>query len=150
MSAPFIVVAIAGLSLPIHVRTRKLLAHCGLTVVEIPSRVEALNELRRKVRVHALVVDARSLPPSTQESPEFAALTSSGHSTANDEPMAVVVLGNRDVPAWMRSVCDRSGARFINIGREGPNYAELIRVLRGMCGLSADCCMPSTAPPQAN
>lgn len=139
----FIVVAIAGFALPLHARTRKRFAHCGVTVVEIPTEAKALNELRRKVRIDAVVVDARALASSNQEHPEFVALTSCGRATANDGPMAVVVLGNRHMPGWVRGVCDRIGARFFATSPLGPNYPELIRVLREMCGVSSDCCMPS-------
>ena len=142
--ATFIVVAIAGVAFPLHARTRKLLAHCGVTLVEIALRADALNELRRKVRVDAVVVDARVLPPSTQEAPEFVGLASCGRSASSDAAIPVVVLGNRRVPVWVRSVCDRSGARFISTRPQGPNYAQLIRILRDMCGLSTGCCKPSS------
>jgi hypothetical protein len=139
----FIVVAIAGLALPLHARTRKLLSHCGVTVLEIPSRAEALADLRRKVRVDAVVMDARALPASAHEVPEFVALASCGRSSAGEGPMAVVVLGNRSVPGWVRAACDRIGARFFATSPRGPNYRELIRVLRDMCGTASECCTPS-------
>jgi hypothetical protein len=139
----FIVVAIAGLAFPAHARTRKLLAHCGVTLVEIPCHADGLNELRRKIRVDAVIVDARVLPPSTEEAPEFVALASGGRTASIDGAIPVVVLGNRRVPAWVRSVCDQFGARFISTRPRGPNYAQLIRILRDMCGLSAGCCKPS-------
>jgi hypothetical protein len=138
----FIVVAIAGLAFPLHARTRKLLSHCGVTLVEIPWHPDALNELRRKVRVDAVVLDARVLSPSTREAPEFVALTSCGRSESDDRPLAVVVLGDRRVPVWVRAVCERVGARFLSTKPQGPNYAQLIRILRDMCGLST-CCKPS-------
>lgn len=139
----FIVVALAGFALPLHARTRKLLAHCGVTVLEIPSQVEALVALRQNVRVDAMVMDARVLPTSSQEVPEFVALASCGRSSAGTGPMAVVILGNRHVPGWVRAACDRIGARFFATSPTGPNYRELIRVLRDMCGITSACCTPA-------
>lgn len=141
---PFIVVAIAGFVRPIQVRTRKLLTHCGVTVIEIPCSASALETLRRKVSVNAVVIDARSLAPSEQPVPEFAAMaSSSGEASDGLAPMPVVVLGDRHVPAWVRPMCERAGARFVSIGETGPNYPKLIRLLRHTCGIQTACCRPA-------
>jgi hypothetical protein len=142
-SQPFIVVAIAGLTRPMQVRTRKLLEHCAVTAIEIPFASEALATLRKKVRVDAVVIDARSLAPSDQASPGFAAMVSSAGDLSNGfAPMSVIVLGNRHVPAWVRPMCERTGARFFTAREKSSDYPALIRILRDMCGLDDVCCRP--------
>jgi hypothetical protein len=141
-SHPFIVVAIAGLVRPMQVRTQKLLVHCGVTAIEIPCAPEALTRLRRRVRLNALVIDARSLEPSEQPVPAFEAMASSGGASSSDSPMSVIVLGNRHVPTWVRPLCERSGARFFAVRDNGSDYPALIRVLRDMCGIEDACCRP--------
>jgi hypothetical protein len=142
----FIVVAFTGLVRPIQVRTRKLLDHCGVTAIEIPCNADALESLRRKLRVDAVVVDARSLAVSEEPAPSFAAIASSSENLSSGlPPMSVIVLGNRRVPAWVRSTCERNGARFLATGERGPNYPELIRVLRDMCGVETTCCSPAAS-----
>lgn len=131
---------------PIQVRTRKLLDHCGVTAIEIPCNADSLESLRRKFRVDAVVVDARSLAPSEQPAPSFAAIASSSETLSSGvSPMSVIVLGNRRVPEWVRSTCERAGARFLAIGERGPNYPELIRVSRETCGIETTCCSPAAS-----
>jgi hypothetical protein len=143
----FIVVAIAGLVRPIQVRTRKLLDHCGVTAIEIPCDADALESLRGKVRVDAVVLDARSLVPSEQPVAPFATIaSSSGDVSGGFSPVSVIVLGNKHVPVWVRPMCERTGARFFATGENGPNYPALIRVLRETCGVETACCSPSTMP----
>ncbi len=140
---PFIVVAIAGLVRPMQVRTQKLLVHCGVTVIEIPCNPGALDTLRRKVRLDAVVIDARSFERSEQPAPAFVAMvSSSGESSSGFAPMSVIVLGNRHVPAWVRPICERTGARFFAMRENGSDYPALIRVLRDMCGVEDACCRP--------
>jgi hypothetical protein len=142
-SQPFIVVAIAGLVHPMQVRAQKLLEHCGVTAIEIAFDTEALDTLRRKVRLNALVLDARSLDPSDQPTPSFVAMASAGgESSAGFAPMPVIVLGNRHVPAWVRPICERTGARFFTTRDKSSDYPALIRVLRDMCGVEDVCCRP--------
>jgi hypothetical protein len=145
---PFIVVAIAGLVRPIQVRTRKLLTHCGVTAIEIPCRAEALEALRGKVWVNAVVIDARSLVDAeraAEMAEGFAAMaSSSGDVSKGFAPMSVIVLGNRHVPAWVRPICERTGARFFATAENGPNFPKLIRMLRQMCGIQTVCCKPGT------
>jgi hypothetical protein len=139
----FIVVAIAGLVRPIHVRAQKLLEHCGVTAIEIPFAPEALDSLRKKVRLNALVLDARSLEPSDQPAPAFVAMASSGgESSVGFAPMPVIVLGNRHVPEWVRPICERTGARFFTTREKSSDYPALIRLLRDMCGIEDVCCRP--------
>jgi hypothetical protein len=141
----FIVVAIAGLLRPILVRTRKLLDHCGVTAIEISCNADALEALRRRVRVDAVVIDARSLAPSEHPAPSFAAIVASNENPASGlPPISVIVLGNKHVPDWVRPTCERSGARFLAVGANGPNYPELIRVLRETCGIETTCCSPAS------
>jgi hypothetical protein len=143
----FIVVAIAGLLRPLHVRTRKLLDHCGVTAIEIPCDADALVLLRRKVRVDAVVLDARSLAPSEQPVASFAAIaSSSGDVSSGFSPVSVIVLGNKHMPIWVRPLCERTGARFFATGENGPNYPALIRALRETCGVETACCAPTTMP----
>jgi tRNA-dihydrouridine synthase len=142
----FIVVAIAGLVRPIQVRTQKLLDHCGVTAIEIPCDADALESLRQKVRVDAVVVDARSLASSEEPAPSFAAIASLNENLSSGfPPMSIIVLGNRHVPEWVRPICERTGARFLATGERGPNYPELIRVLRDMCGVETTCCSPAAS-----
>ena len=121
----------------------KLLVHCGVTAIEIPCDPEALDTLRKKVRVDAVVIDARSLEPSEQPAPAFVAMASSGgESPSGFAPMSVIVLGNRHVPAWVRPMCERTGARFFATREKSSDYPALIRVLRDMCGVENACCRP--------
>lgn len=144
-SRPFIVVAIAGLARPMQARNRKLLEHCGVTAIEIPCAPEALDALRGKVSLNALVLDARSLESSDQPAP-FETMAGSGRASSSGVgvlPMSVIVLGNRHVPAWVRPICERTGARFLAARDQGSDYPALIRVLRDMCGIEDACCRPS-------
>jgi hypothetical protein len=143
LAQPFIVVAIAGLVRPMQVRTQKLLVHCGVTAIEIPCDPEALDTLRKKVWVDAVVIDARSLEPSEQPAPAFVAMASSSSESSNGfAPMSVIVLGNRHVPAWVRPICERTGTRFFTTREKSSDYPALIRVLRDMCGVENACCRP--------
>jgi hypothetical protein len=155
LAQPFIVVAIAGLVRPMQVRAQKLLVHCGVTAIEIPCDPEALDTLRKKVRVDAVVIDARSLEPSEQPAPAFVAMassssdeSSSGESSSGFAPMSVIVLGNRHVPAWVRPICERTGARFFTTREKSSDYPALIRVLREMCGVDNACCRPIGSMPR--
>jgi hypothetical protein len=145
---PFIVVAIAGLVRPIQVRTQKLLAHCGVTAIEIACSADALDALRSKVWVNAVVIDARSLAPAdraAEMAERFAAMASSnGDVSKGFAPASVIVLGNRHVPTWVRPICERTGARFFATAENGPNFPKLIRMLRQMCGIETTCCKPGT------
>lgn len=141
--ASFIIVAIVGLVRPIQVRQRKLFIHCGITVIELPCAAAELQALRRKVYVDAVVIDARSLPPTEQPASPFVELvTSSCATSGNIAPTSVVVLGNKHVPRWVRSVCEQYGARFVATLPRGPNYPALIRILREMRGVQTACCSP--------
>jgi hypothetical protein len=144
LAQPFILVAIAGLVRPMQVRTKKLLVHCGVTAIEIPCDPEALDALRKKVRVDAVVIDARSLDASEQPPPAFETMVSSGNELwSGFAPTSVIVLGNRHVPAWVRPMCERAGARFFAARENSPDYPALIRVLRDMCGVEDVCCRPA-------
>lgn len=142
-SQPFIVVAIAGLVRPMQVRTRKLLEHCGVTTIEIPCAPAALDALRGKVRLNALVLDARSLKSAELPASWFEAMAASGSAVSTGVlPMSVIVLGNRHVPAWVRPMCERTGARFLATRDQSSDFPALIRVLRDMCGIEDACCRP--------
>jgi hypothetical protein len=145
--ASFLFVAIAGLVRPIQVRQRKLFTHCGITVIELPCAADELQALRRKVYVDATVIDARPLPPSSEPAAAFVELVASSCATSGDmAAMSVVVLGNKHVPRWVRAVCEQYGARFLSTLPRGPNYPELIRILREMRGVQTDCCSRPSAP----
>jgi hypothetical protein len=142
-SHAFIVVAIAGLARPMHARARKLLEHCGVQAIEMACAPEPLARLRQKVRLNALVIDARSLEPSEQPVAAFEAMAASGTALSNSGlSMCVIVLGNRHVPAWVRPMCERTGARFFTTRERSSDYPALIRVLRDMCGIEDACCRP--------
>lgn len=143
--AAIIVVAIAGLVRPIQVRQRKLFTHCGVTVIELSCAADDLRALRRKVRLDAVVIDARSLEASVEPAPRFVDLMASTSATSGEiAPMSVIVLGNRRLPRWIRPLCERYGARFVSTLPRGPNYPALIRILREMRGVETDCCLPVT------
>jgi hypothetical protein len=145
--ASFIIVAIAGLVRPIQVRQQKLFTHCGIKVIELPCATDDLQALRRKVYVDAVVIDARSLPPTPEPAAAFVELVASSCATSGDlAPMSVVVLGNRHLPRWVRAISEEHGARFLSTSPRGPNYPELIRILREMRRVQADCCLPPTSP----
>jgi hypothetical protein len=139
----FLYVAIAGFVRPIHVRLQNLFTHCGITVIELACDANELQALRRKVYVDAVVIDARSLSPTSEPAAAFIELVASSCATSGDTArMSVMVLGNRYVPRWVRAVCEQYGARFLSTPPAGPNYHELIRTLREMCGVQKDCCLP--------
>jgi hypothetical protein len=143
----FIIVAIVGLVRPIHVRQQKLFTHCGIKVIELPCDANELQALRRKVYVDAVVIDARSQPSTSQPAAAFVELVASSCATSGDmSPMSVVVLGNRHVPRWVRAITEQHGARFLSTLPRGPNYPELIRILREMRGVQTDCCLWPSAP----
>jgi hypothetical protein len=144
--ASFLIVAIAGLVKPIQVRQRKLFTHCGITVMEFPIAADELHALRRKVNVDAIVIDARSLPNTPDPALSFVGLVESSCGTSDGfAPMTVIVLGNKHLPRWVRSVTEQRGARFLSTQPNGPNYPELIRILREMRGVQTDCCSRSPA-----
>lgn len=142
----FLIVAIAGLVKPVQVRQRKLFTHCGITVMEFPIAADQLQALRRKVNVDAIVIDARSLPPTPDPASSFVGLVESSCATSGGlAPMSVIVLGNKHVPRWVRTVAEQQGARFLSTQPNGPNCPELIRILREMRGVQTDCCSRSPA-----
>jgi hypothetical protein len=144
--ASFLIVAIAGLVKPIQVRQRKLFTHCGITVIEFPMAAGELQALRCKVNVDAIVIDARALPSSAHPDLPFVELvTSSCAASGGLAPMSVIVLGNKHVPRWVRATADQHGARFLSTQPNGPNYPELIRIVREMRGVQTDCCLRSPA-----
>jgi hypothetical protein len=148
--AGFIIVAIAGLMRPIQVRQQKLFTHCNIKVIELPCAADELQALRRKVYVDAVVIDARSLPSTSEPDAAFVELVASSCATSGDmAPMSVVVLGNRHLPRWVRAMSEQHGARFLSTLPRGPNYPELIRILREMRAVQTDCCLPPSAPQRA-
>jgi hypothetical protein len=144
--ASFLIVAIAGLVRPIQMRQRKLFTHCGITIFEFPIAADELHALRRKVNVDAVVIDARSLPPALEPALAFVQLVASSCATSGGmAPMSVVVLGNKHLPRWVRAITEQHGARFLSTLPRGPNYPELIRILREMRDVQTDCCQPPSA-----
>jgi hypothetical protein len=143
--ASFIIVAIAGLARPIQVRQQKLFTHCGIKVIELPCAADELQALRRKVYVDAVVIDARS--QTSEPAAAFVKLVASSCATSSDmAPSSVVVLGNRHLPRWVRAISEQHGARFLSTLPRGPNYPELIRILREMRAVQTDCCLRPSAP----
>lgn len=145
-SANFLIVAMAGLVRSIQVRQRKLFTHCGITVIEFPMAADELQALRRKVNVDAIVIDARSLPPTPDPALRFVQLVASSCDTSDvTAPMSVIVLGNKHLPRWVRTITEQHGARFLSTQPNGPNHPALIRTLREMRGVQTDCCLQSPA-----
>lgn len=142
----FLIVAIAGLAKPIQVRQRKLFTHCGITVIELPIAADELETLRRKVNVDAVVIDARPLTPTPEPAVPFVQLVTSSCDTSGGlAPMSVIVLGNRQLPRWVRTITEQHGARFLSTLPRGPNYHDLVRILREMRGVQGDCCQAPSA-----
>lgn len=137
----FLFVALAGFVRPMQVRTQKLFVHCAIRVIELPIVAEPMRALRNKVNVDAVVIDARGLPPTSEPASAFIEFVSSSREASGGAaPMSVIVLGNKRVPRWVRGVCEQHGARFLSTQPRGPNYPELIRVLREMRGVDTACC----------
>lgn len=138
-------VALVGMSRPIPVRSQHLLRHCGFIVAQIERDPVDLRALLGRIRLDAIVVDARPLSGSKDPDPSFLAVLSCATAVAPDEtPKSLIVLGNGRTP-WVRQAAHDHGAVFLWTGAQGPNYLELARLLRDLRGLSSECCLPPAA-----